>query len=411
MIVADRATWAAWTASRLDDHDPLHLCALLNPGFPLGSVTPFTGVTAVGPSTTLRCSTGRCTRRTAALASGGAAAAMPAAGRPGRAAAGVQGSGPGRPGARDVAEGLVAAVAPLRDAGSPVELSLTGGKDSRLIAAALVKAGVPVVARTHGFDDHPDVVVAAEIARRLGIEHVVRTPAAPGAAGRRARQDPRHRARRRRDAVRVRERRPPRPRRLPGAHRGRSRRRAAARRLRRDGGPPGAPAGCARVLRPCPPRRSLRRAAAPPHHEAPRPDPPGARRRLRRLAGPVDAAARPPPDAGPRRLLPGQPRGPVVGGRPAGLPAARAPGPAAVRRPRGARRPRRPAGRPGERRALAPPSSPSCPRPWRTFPWPASRPRARSPPSTGAASTATRSRRSCAATSSTWAPPAACSTW
>ncbi|HEX4292343.1 MAG TPA: hypothetical protein VH021_25700, partial [Trebonia sp.] len=47
-------------------------------------------------------------------------------------------------------------------------------------AAALVKAGVPVVARTHGFGDHPDVVVAAEIARRLGIEHVVRTPAAPG---------------------------------------------------------------------------------------------------------------------------------------------------------------------------------------------------------------------------------------
>ena len=36
------------------------------------------------------------------------------------------------------------------------------------------------MARTHGFADHPDVVVAAEIARRLGIEHVVRTPAAPG---------------------------------------------------------------------------------------------------------------------------------------------------------------------------------------------------------------------------------------
>ena len=43
VIVADRATWAAWTSSRLDDHDPLHLCALLNPGFPLGSVTPFSG--------------------------------------------------------------------------------------------------------------------------------------------------------------------------------------------------------------------------------------------------------------------------------------------------------------------------------------------------------------------------------
>ena len=79
-----------------------------------------------------------------------------------------------------MADALVAAVAHLADTAAPVELSLTGGKDSRLIAAALVEAGVPVVARTHGFADHPDVVVAAEIARRLGIEHVVRTPAAPG---------------------------------------------------------------------------------------------------------------------------------------------------------------------------------------------------------------------------------------
>jgi hypothetical protein len=156
VVVADRSAWAAWTASRLGAHDPLHLCALLNPGFPLGSVTPFTGVTAVAGSTTLRLLDGSVTR--------------PAAPGPG--------ARPG--GARDVAESLVAAIAPLRDAGGPVELSLTGGKDSRLIAAALVKAGVPVVARTHGFDDHPDVVVAAEIARRLGIEHVVRTPAAPG---------------------------------------------------------------------------------------------------------------------------------------------------------------------------------------------------------------------------------------
>ena len=52
VIVADRATWAAWTADRLDDHDPLHACALLNPGFPLGSATPFRGVSAlVTPST------------------------------------------------------------------------------------------------------------------------------------------------------------------------------------------------------------------------------------------------------------------------------------------------------------------------------------------------------------------------
>jgi Asparagine synthase len=162
-LVADRAAWAAWTASRLDDHDPLHVCALLNPGFPLGAVTPFTGVAAVGPATALQLLDGTVKRDTGASG---------LARRPGT--TGRQG------GASEVAEALVAAVAPLRDAGGPVELSLTGGKDSRLVAAALVRAGVPVVARTHGFDDHPDVVVAAEIARRLGIEHVVRTPAAPG---------------------------------------------------------------------------------------------------------------------------------------------------------------------------------------------------------------------------------------
>jgi hypothetical protein len=160
VIVADRAMWAAWTSSRLDGFDPLHLCALLNPGFPLGSVTPFTGVTAVAGSTTLRLLHGASSR-----------VADAAGGTPG-----VN----GRPGAGGVADALVAAVAPLRDAGAPVQLSLTGGKDSRLIAAALVTAGVPVTGVTHGFADHPDVVVAAEIARRLGIEHAVRTPTAPG---------------------------------------------------------------------------------------------------------------------------------------------------------------------------------------------------------------------------------------
>ena len=47
VIVADRAIWVAWTASRLDAHDPLHVAALLNPGFPLGSATPFSGVSAL----------------------------------------------------------------------------------------------------------------------------------------------------------------------------------------------------------------------------------------------------------------------------------------------------------------------------------------------------------------------------
>ena len=156
MIASDRATWAAWTASRLDDHDPRHLCALLNPGFPLGSVTAFEGVSALSPATTLHLLSGTLTSTATPVSS-------PEAVEP-----------------RDIAAALVQAVAPLLAAGQPVQLSLTGGKDSRLVAAALVAAGVPVRATTHGFDGHPDVVLATEIAARLGVEHTVTTPAAPG---------------------------------------------------------------------------------------------------------------------------------------------------------------------------------------------------------------------------------------
>jgi Asparagine synthase len=161
VILSDRAMWAAWTADRLDDHDPLLACALLNPGFPLGAATPFRGVSALSRSTIVQVLNGAASRT----------AAEPAA-RPS--------VGPSRGAAAGVAAALVDAVAPLREGGKPAELSLTGGKDSRLVAAALVKAGVPVRARTHGFADHPDVVIAAEVARAAGIEHEVRVPAAPG---------------------------------------------------------------------------------------------------------------------------------------------------------------------------------------------------------------------------------------
>ena len=134
VIVADRAIWVAWTASRLDAHDPLHVAALLNPGFPLGSATPFSGVSALTRSTTLHLLNGDLTRL-----------ANPAGTRAPGPADGTGGGGR-RGGPRAVADGLVAAVEHLADVGQPVELSLTGGKDSRLIAAALVKAGVPVVA-------------------------------------------------------------------------------------------------------------------------------------------------------------------------------------------------------------------------------------------------------------------------
>jgi hypothetical protein len=175
VILSDRAMWAAWTANRLDDHDPLLACALLNQGFPLGSVTPFRGVSALPRSTTLHILNGTLTRVTAP-----ADPRFPhPAPAPGPAPVPAPVDLTRRP-AADVAAALVEAVAPLREGGRPVELSLTGGKDSRLVAAALVKAGVLVRAHTHGFADHPDVVIATQVAAQLGIEYQVREPAAPG---------------------------------------------------------------------------------------------------------------------------------------------------------------------------------------------------------------------------------------
>ena len=162
VILSDRAMWAASVAGRLGEPDPLHACALLaGPGYPLGGATPFAGVRAAGSAMSLE-------------ALGGSLLERPVA-----AAHEVPDNHPA--GAARVAAALIAAVAPLRSVTEPVELSLTGGKDSRLVAAALVAAGVPVRARTHGFPQHPDVVVAAEVARLLGIEHDVRTPATPQA--------------------------------------------------------------------------------------------------------------------------------------------------------------------------------------------------------------------------------------
>ena len=162
-VISDRATWAAAVAGRLGDADPRLYAGLLGPGYPLGAVTPFTGVRALGPAASFRAARGQCTE-TGGARPGGLGGPDPA------------GSGP----AAAVAGALVQAVSPLRDAAGPVELSLTGGKDSRLIAAALASAGVPVRARTYGFPGHPDVVVAGQVARELGLDHEVAEPKTTG---------------------------------------------------------------------------------------------------------------------------------------------------------------------------------------------------------------------------------------
>jgi hypothetical protein len=160
VLVSDRASWAAAVAGRLAEPDPVMVAAFLSLGYPVGGATPFRGVRALGADQQLTIAAGR--------------PAVAAAPRDGRAADGSHAVADGSYGA--VAAALADAVRPLGERGVPVELSLTGGKDSRLIAAALTAAQVPFRARTHGFASHPDVIVAAMIARLLGIEHVVTEP-------------------------------------------------------------------------------------------------------------------------------------------------------------------------------------------------------------------------------------------
>ncbi len=53
--------------------------------------------------------------------------------------------------------------------GRPVVVPLSGGHDSRLVAAGLVVRGHDVIAFTFGRSGHPDVEVSREVAARLGV--------------------------------------------------------------------------------------------------------------------------------------------------------------------------------------------------------------------------------------------------
>lgn len=64
----------------------------------------------------------------------------------------------------------------LPESNIPHHIGLTGGKDSRLIALGLLEKKIPFKARTRGFEDHPDVIIAQDIARKLNINHTVSKP-------------------------------------------------------------------------------------------------------------------------------------------------------------------------------------------------------------------------------------------
>jgi hypothetical protein len=152
VVVSDRASWAAAVTGRLSEPDPVMVAAFLSLGYPVGAATPFRGVRALRAQRQLTVTRGR------------------------PVVTAVRDEADSAGSSEQVAAALVEAVQPLGELGVPVELSLTGGKDSRLIAAALTAAKVPFQARTHGFASHPDVIVAAMIASRLGLEHVVTEP-------------------------------------------------------------------------------------------------------------------------------------------------------------------------------------------------------------------------------------------
>ncbi|GII55307.1 hypothetical protein Pth03_36960 [Planotetraspora thailandica] len=71
----------------------------------------------------------------------------------------------------ELAQSLITAAEPLKSLSEPVHLTLTGGRDSRLLAALLHAAGIPFVTSTAGRDGDPDVDLARLVAAELGVEH------------------------------------------------------------------------------------------------------------------------------------------------------------------------------------------------------------------------------------------------
>ncbi|MEU1881358.1 asparagine synthase-related protein [Streptosporangium sp. NPDC020072] len=135
--------------------------SMVRAGYFLSDETPFHGVGALPPAAEIRVEGGR---RTVTETPFPEAREAPASRRAARAQV------------DELADALLTAVRPLRHTTEPVRLSLTGGRDSRLLAALLHRAGIPFVTATSGHDDSPDVVLAERVARALGVRHSVARP-------------------------------------------------------------------------------------------------------------------------------------------------------------------------------------------------------------------------------------------
>ncbi|CDZ99679.1 hypothetical protein BN1048_00598 [Jeotgalicoccus saudimassiliensis] len=72
-----------------------------------------------------------------------------------------------------VTEDLLSSFDIVKDKEKSIRLGLTGGKDSRIVLLALLNKGYNIKAHTTGFPDHPDVIIAQQLAGLSEIPHEV----------------------------------------------------------------------------------------------------------------------------------------------------------------------------------------------------------------------------------------------
>ncbi|WP_030920439.1 asparagine synthase-related protein [Streptosporangium amethystogenes] len=161
-VIGSRALLVHLACGERVDWDVLALQSMVRQGYFLSDETPYLGVSALPPSSSVTVRDGARTITTTPLPT---AVPAPESRRRKKELVG------------ELAEALLATVEPLRAAGEPVNLALTGGRDSRLIAAVLHAAGIPLRATTNGLDTHPDVILAGRVAQALRVEHTVIPPA------------------------------------------------------------------------------------------------------------------------------------------------------------------------------------------------------------------------------------------
>lgn len=183
VVVGNRALLVhlAATERETPEYDESAFASFLAAGFYTDESVPFKGVRILPPDSAISVIRGR-----AAIAAIGSAA-----------------DGAVDPELTDdaldeVAELFADAMTPMRETSQPIQLGLTGGKDSRLLAAALKAAGAPfkTFIVDYGEANAADVCASIDVAARLGVEHEVRTHSAqPADASAPFEVDPLRRAR------------------------------------------------------------------------------------------------------------------------------------------------------------------------------------------------------------------------